>query len=321
MLSIQTTSRITSQKITEPLPIKKFPNGELLCELPSEFLNYMKSRKSNNQVIILWDTIKREPDVSLQDELMMVALCVNALRNNVGMAIPHDELRIELQMNMLPYARQDRLTHEGSCIANKVFINMLNNLNFSTIRVNDIHSDSSRVLFADGTLHEKSQAQCFVETVQAFEKENGNSLTETDIVVFIAPDAGATKKTWDVSQAAIKDIINDKQVVLVVNAEKHRDVRTGKLSNSHINLCNALKQANVDVAQPDCPSITLFVVDDLCDGGATFIKLAQAIDNDLNNHASQANIQKCLYVTHGLFSKGIDVLKEHYTNVISHNNL
>jgi ribose-phosphate pyrophosphokinase len=45
------------------------------------------------------------------------------------------------------------------------------------------------------------------------------------------------------------------------------------------------------------------IVDDICDGGATFIGIADAI------HEKDPDADVRLYVTHGIFSKGIDVFK------------
>lgn len=56
------------------------------------------------------------------------------------------------------------------------------------------------------------------------------------------------------------------------------------------------------------------VVDDLCDGGGTFISLAKMLKE------TQPNIKSLsLYVTHGFFTKGIDVIKQHYNNVYVYN--
>ena len=46
------------------------------------------------------------------------------------------------------------------------------------------------------------------------------------------------------------------------------------------------------------------IVDDICDGGGTFIPLAKKLKN-----AGAKTVT--LYVTHGIFSKGLDPLKEH----------
>lgn len=51
---------------------------------------------------------------------------------------------------------------------------------------------------------------------------------------------------------------------------------------------------------------TYLVADDLCDGGATFVSVARLLP-------STATVD--LYVTHGLFSKGLDELKKYYRNI------
>jgi len=52
----------------------------------------------------------------------------------------------------------------------------------------------------------------------------------------------------------------------------------------------------------------LVIVDDICDGGRTFIELARVLKEKGANKVA-------LYVTHGIFSQGLDVLKEHIDHV------
>lgn len=51
------------------------------------------------------------------------------------------------------------------------------------------------------------------------------------------------------------------------------------------------------------------VVDDICDGGATFIALAESV------LASNPDLELSLYVTHGIFSKGVEELQKYYKNI------
>lgn len=56
------------------------------------------------------------------------------------------------------------------------------------------------------------------------------------------------------------------------------------------------------------------VVDDLVDGGFTFLSLAEMLKR------TQPNITSLnLYVTHGLFSKGTEELKKFYDRIYVHN--
>jgi ribose-phosphate pyrophosphokinase len=53
----------------------------------------------------------------------------------------------------------------------------------------------------------------------------------------------------------------------------------------------------------------VLVVDDLCDGGATFLALADALADVVADAG--------LYVSHGVFSKGLDALLGRYGRIIT----
>lgn len=73
---------------------------------------------------------------------------------------------------------------------------------------------------------------------------------------------------------------------------KSRDVSTGKLTGFSLDTI---------------PFGHYLVVDDICDGGGTFIGLAEQIEKQ----GSFAD----LFVTHGIFSKGSSELRKHYKNI------
>jgi ribose-phosphate pyrophosphokinase len=116
-------------------------------------------------------------------------------------------------------------------------------------------------------------------------------------VVFVAPDAGALKKIYDIAQG--------RQVVC---AEKTRDPATGKLSG-------------VRVSSDDAATLVgrrVWVVDDICDGGGTFIQLINCIRR---NVPSAIELDINLFVTHGIFSRGKMCLHEAgYRTVVAAND-
>lgn len=60
----------------------------------------------------------------------------------------------------------------------------------------------------------------------------------------------------------------------------------------------------------DSPSYKpILIMDDLCDGGATFIAIAKWLDEHFSDR------HRYLYVIHGLFTKGIDELLDHYDKI------
>jgi ribose-phosphate pyrophosphokinase len=56
----------------------------------------------------------------------------------------------------------------------------------------------------------------------------------------------------------------------------------------------------------------LIIIDDICDGGKTFIELAKIIRED-DTKDIKRNL--CLYVTHGIFSKGFEELKKYFDHI------
>lgn len=107
----------------------------------------------------------------------------------------------------------------------------------------------------------------------------------------VAPDAGAYKKAHNLAT-----YLGAKGVIC---ANKVRDVATGKIEG-------------VSVTQGVC-GLNLLVADDICDGGRTFIELGKLLRD-----RGCASLK--LVVTHGLFTKGIDAVAEHYDVIYSTNS-
>ncbi len=107
--------------------------------------------------------------------------------------------------------------------------------------------------------------------------------TEKNYVGVIAPDGGAVKRAGAMAQRI---------GVPLYHAWKKRDVRTGQLSGFG--------------CEPLDPVGAYLVVDDLCDGGGTFVGLAEAIGGG-------ASLD--LYVTHGLFTQGTTKLLKYYHRI------
>lgn len=172
---------------------------------------------------------------------------------------------IYLWMPYLPYARQDRRMKEGQALSVKVFANFINSLNFDRVDIENCHSDVG-VALINNAYNEPIRYTTLMPVVDAL----------------IAPDFGATKKTHDAAKRwDIKEVIQ---------AGKMRNVATGELSDPII-------FGNVHGKD-------VLVIDDICDGGRTFLQLATAL-----KEAGANNLY--LHVTHGIFSYGAkEKLKE-----------
>ncbi len=180
---------------------------------------------------------------------------------------------IDLTIPYFPYARQDRVCNEGEAFSTAVMAGLINALNCNSVSVVDPHS-----LVVEQHLdncHVINQADIIQGIVSDFIV--GQDLT------LVSPDKGASEKTRDVADAI--------GISGVISCSKVRDVKTGHITHSEV---------HGDVTGKD-----LIILDDICDGGRTFTELAKV----LKAHGAG---RLYLYVTHGIFSKGLDVLKEHF---------
>ncbi|MEN4980244.1 ribose-phosphate diphosphokinase [Erwinia billingiae] len=176
-----------------------------------------------------------------------------------------------LELPWLPYARQDRNMRDGDSFALKVFAGFINQLGFDRVKVLDPHSD-----VAAGVLDRMMaipQHRCLQHSRSLMSKlEQG--------MMLIAPDAGALKKIHALAQQ-----VGASDFGILA---KHRDITSGRLSGFEL-----LKG---EVAGRD-----VLIADDLCDAGGTFIGSAAVLRG-----AGARSVN--LYVTHGLFTKGVDHL-------------
>jgi ribose-phosphate pyrophosphokinase len=205
--------------------------------------------------------------IKSSDDLMELLLLTDAIRRT-GNKTP-----IKLQLPYIPYARQDRVCYPGEALSLKVFCDIINAQKYDTVQVYDAHSDVALALL-DNVVH-----------VESFRILYNNRRFFPEDVVLVSPDAGAMKKVTKCAEYLEKEM---------VVAKKIRDPKTGNITGT-----------DVDMSTLDCPlGRKWLIVDDICDGGRTFIELAKR----MNEMVSHNGID--LYVTHGIFSKGFDVFRE-----------
>ena len=113
-----------------------------------------------------------------------------------------------------------------------------------------------------------------------------------DNSVLLAPDEGSISRVAAISTAT---------GLPYVHATKNRDYATGQL------LSNSIPAVLGDYDH-------IFVIDDICDGGGTFLLLADSI----RKQGISSNLH--LFVTHGIFSKGKSALESRYSTVFALND-
>lgn len=214
------------------------------------------------------------------DDLMKVCLAVDAIRRGPAPA------PISLFMPYMAYARQDRVMATGESLSIKVVADIINSLNFERVFIFDPHSDVTPALLKDCTV---ISSHGFVRNVVTAITKKIARDTPVDFTL-IAPDAGALKRTYKLAEAL--------NIPRILCAQKHRNTQTGEITGTSIDLM-------------DSPQGTqLLMVDDICDGGRTFIELAKAIRR---NCSAPPNLH--LAVSHGIFSNGYEVVADEFQTV------
>ena len=184
---------------------------------------------------------------------------------------------VELIMPYLPYARQDRVCNDGESFSLKVFCDLINAMNFSKVTIIDCHSDVGPALLNNCVNISPSN---FVKIV-CFDIESYG----VEKLLLISPDAGSNKKCNKIFSEV--GLFSD-----IIKCDKKRNLETGELSGFEV--------FSNDLSGTDC-----LIVDDICDGGRTFIGVAEELKKK-----NAGNIY--LYITHGIFSNGFDDLKKHF---------
>lgn len=202
-------------------------------------------------------------------DVMELLMTTEALKNRY----PNSD--ISLNMPYIPYARQDRRCEPNEAFSLKVFCTLINAQNYKSVTVWDAHSEVSVALL------DRCKNISMADLIASW------TTTFADGKVLVSPDAGAAKKVEQVAKA----IGTDK----IIYATKVRDTKTGQIVSTKLD-CT------------DIAPITVLIVDDICDGGRTFIELAKKLKERGADRVE-------LYVTHGIFSNGFYELKQYIDHI------
>jgi ribose-phosphate pyrophosphokinase len=176
----------------------------------------------------------------------------------------------------LPYARQDRVMDRRQAFSLKPIAAIINSLGYDQVVTCDLHSPVSAALIEN-----------VAEIVQADVVERFTALRNwiaKNKPVVVSPDAGASKKTLE----TVRRFAARGCPLAFLQATKVRSVATGEITETRV---------EGEMAESGW---TALILDDICDGGRTFIELAKAL-------RQKGASRVFLYVTHGIFSKGIGV--------------
>jgi len=196
------------------------------------------------------------------EELVELMLIANALK--------HAGLTLErIFMPYVPFGRQDRVAVSGECFSLEVFAGIINSLGV-VVEIADPHSDVSTALIHNClVIHQHEIFEPMLREIEPFK--------------LICPDGGARKKINKISD--LPSMTN--RILGVVECSKKREPRTGAITGTVV---------YADSLEGD----TCVIVDDICDGGKTFIEIAKVL-------REKGAKKVILMVSHGFFTKGMEV--------------
>lgn len=182
--------------------------------------------------------------------------------------------KISLLLPYFPAARQDRVMVKGEALTVKIYADIINNAKYERVFILDPHSEVTPALVHRVTVLNN---HALVQKAVAQEAD----------YLLVSPDGGALKKVYKLAQYLGGQA--------VIECSKMRDVKTGQLSG-------------FKVFADDLQGKTCVIVDDICDGGGTFLGLATELK-------AKNTGKLILVVTHGIFSKGLDELTTAFTKI------
>lgn len=209
-------------------------------------------------------------DFTENSDLIDLLLLTDAVRRHYG----PNRIKLALNMSYLPYARQDRVCSAGESLSVKVIADLINSQGYEKVYCTDVHSEVGVALI--NNLVHTDQVQAAAKLAELLPG-----------VVLVSPDAGANKKVMAFAKSyGYKD---------VVRADKTRDTLTGQITGTAV--------YSQHVGNRD-----FLILDDICDGGRTFVELAKELRKLTTG-------QIFLYVSHGIFSQGFTELEKYFYGI------
>lgn len=206
-------------------------------------------------------------------------ICATQALKNLGAQ------KISLYVPYFLGSRSDRKFEDGSIhYLKQVICPIINSQGYDKVTVLDPHSD---VLEACLNNYEK---------INNFELVR-YALADIDDknICLVSPDAGAYKKIFDVAKKF--------RIENIITATKVRDIQSGKILRTEIPTLNQHDKTHY------------VIIDDICDGGRTFIELANAMKS------SRPSAKISLVVTHGIFSNGFYELSKYFEKIYTTNSV
>ena len=201
----------------------------------------------------------------------------------------------------IPYilgARSDRRFEKGgTSYLVEVVAPMINRQKFKTVTCLDAHSDVAQGCIE--RLEVITNTELVKWALEDLHKMNEGHFPKSSIRI-AAPDQGATRKIFNIAH----DLQIESPILFCV---KHRDQKTGKILHTEVPI--GTPQDYTDY----------IIIDDICDGGRTFIEIAKEIRRQ--HEANETQCRVFLIVSHGIFSNDFNDLNRWLDGIYTTNSI
>lgn len=266
--------------------------------IPSGKLNF-----TNAATIQGFNFSDGQPHLKVSGHLSSLVVRIASPQDLLNVCQVADVYQIDrLLIRYLMGGRMDRRIEPGCPQTLKVVCDILNQTSVKSFEVFGVHSDATTLLLRDSRADWDEVIRAHASAIHdcrwpAFKKEFGHppelmlaraepkdrEISASMPVTLVLPDVGASKSFYEhLGFLAKNHVWEGPRNVVVLN--KSRDLATGKLKPG------GTKVIDGDVGE------TCLILDDLCDGGATFTAAAECL------RAAGAKWVG-LSVLHGIFSK------------------
>lgn len=249
--------------------------------------------------------VRLKPEIEAmvhQDSVIRVIARINTPEDIIKLALLRSTIApkrhifgapyVQLVLPYLPYCRADRRFVPGDCAGLEVFGSLISSMDWDDVFTLDAHNHEAAAS-AIPHLIDRKPTTFIHRAIKDFADSQ-----KTDRLSILFPDEGARKRYHIPSEIACNAA--SVKLLEVFHCHKRRDPATGKLDGFEV---------------PRLPERPALLIDDICDGGGSFIGIASKIAEQERQAPPLG-----LYVSHGIFSKGIEALLDYFGHIYTTNS-
>jgi len=286
---MKTLNLVDLEKSDIKYKISKFPDGQQNIVLIG--INEFKNGYPN--LSLIKDSVQIKSRLNTFKDLELIICAVACIRE---IDVQNDTItEIHLYTPYIMGARSDRKFEEGgNNYLKDVICPMINHLELDSVTVMDGHSDCLEM----GIKKYKKLDNLSLVEFTLFNLYSSSKYQPNSNFLLLSPDAGASKKVEKIA----KRIRYEGDIIV---CSKVRETN-GEIIKTHVPL---------NIPYGDYLEKDILILDDICDGGRTFINIAESIKSN-----KQFIGKIYLIVTHGIFSAGFEELNKHFDGIYCTNS-